>query len=889
MNKLYVLDASAYLYSAYFAIRNMSNAKGESTNALFGFARSVMKLIKDFKPTHFVAVFDGEQSIKMRREIYADYKAHRQSTPGDLIYQIERAKQFCHLMGLPWLSLPNVEADDTMGSIAIWAKQQESMIYLCSGDKDLCQLVNSHVFILNTYKNNLILGPSEVEAHYGVPPELIIDYLAIVGDASDNVPGLSGFGPKTAVKYLKQFGTLENMLNNASAITENKKREIAILNADIARLSRQLVTIDINVDIPKDPEFYMLKQPAYPPLREFYAAMNFHSLIKEFEELQPSTIIQAPEIPLEYCLVDDENSFEELIHLLSEQKEICFGIETTNSHPLQAELVGIGLGLKPGKAWYVPLNGKLGSQKVLESLTPLFNNSSIGFYGHNVKYDCHVLANYNILIANVCFDTILASYLLNSHSRQHSLDALSLELFGKMKTPIKDLLGKGKEMVTMREVPIEKVSDYCCEDVDYTVRLKELFSVQIKERGMDALYFNIELPLIRVLTQMERTGIYLDLSVLQKLSTEVDALIETLEKEIYLLAGEHFNLNSPKQLGTIFEKLGIKTGKKTSTGQMKTDSDALEDLKAKFPIAGKLLEYRGLEKLRSTYINQLPKEINPQTGRIHCSFNQFIAATGRLSCQDPNLQNIPIRSEIGRTIRTAFRPQREGWSYLAADYSQIELRLLAHFSDDLSLLYAFNHGEDVHAFTASQIFNIPLEMVTKDQRNQSKAVNFGVIYGQQAFGLSQELGIDMKFAAEFIDTYFKRYPKVKEFIEAAKEAVRKSGKAVTLTGRERIIPEILTKNIPLKLASERLAVNTPLQGTAADIIKLAMLKCSVLFKEHHLRGQMILQIHDELIFELPDEEIPKAKMIVREAMETVFELKIPLTVDISIGKNWKEC
>ncbi|MBA2729091.1 MAG: DNA polymerase I, partial [Parachlamydiaceae bacterium] len=430
---------------------------------------------------------------------------------------------------------------------------------------------------------------------------------------------------------------------------------------------------------------------------------------------------------------------------------------------------------------------------------------------------------------------------------------------------------------------------YCCEDVDYTVRLKLLFSPQVDERGLDKLYYNVELPLMNVLAKMERAGIFLDLPILEKMSEEITAQIKILEQEIYDLAGEEFNINSPKQLVAIFEKLGIKSGKKTSTGQMKTDSDVLDVLRINYPIAGKLLEYRGLEKMRSTYIDSLPSDINPHTDRIHCTFNQFVAATGRLSCQDPNLQNIPVRTEIGRNIRGAFRPQKDGWSYLSADYSQIELRLLAHFSDDPSLHYAFTHGEDVHAYTASRIFNIPLKDVSKEHRYQAKAVNFGVIYGQQAFGLSQELGIEVKSAADFIETYFQRYPFVKGYIEYAKELARKSGRATTLTGRERAIPEILTRNIPLRQAAERLAVNTPLQGTAADLIKMAMLKCNALFKEHHIRGQMILQIHDELIFELPDEEIPTVQILVREAMEGVMQLKIPLIVDISIGKNWKEC
>jgi len=893
MDKLYVLDASSYLYSSYFAIRNMTNSKGESTNALFGFIRSVLKIYKDFQPAHIVSVFDGPRNSKKRTEIYAQYKAHRQVTPPDLRYQIERAQSFCELMGLPFLSIPEVEADDTMGSIAVWAKKHGTSVYLCSSDKDLCQLVDDKVSLLNTHKDNLIIGPKEVQEIHGIPPNLMIDYLAITGDASDNVPGLPGFGPKTAAKLLHQFGSLDNILSNPSAITETKKRETVLQQGDQARLSRTLVTIDIGVEIPLDQSFYELRAPSYVKLKEFYASMNFNSLLRELE-LEHQKVDQiagrAPEKTTEeYVLVDDEESFEQLLKYLSQQKQICFDTETTDVQPIKAELAGIGFGVEEGKAWYVPVNGNLGLQRVLEGVKPLFENHRIGFYGHNVKYDYHVLENYKIRVANICFDTILASYLLNSQSRQHSLDALSLENFGKVKISISELIGKGKNIITMCEVDIPKVCHYCCEDVDYTVRLKSLFEKQLNERKLGKLYFDLELPLVKVLAHMERTGIFLDVPHLHEISKEVTHQIFQLQNEIYELAGVEFNLNSPKQLIAIFEKLGIKGVKKTPTGQMRTDSDVLEELQKIFPIAGKLLEYRGLEKLRSTYIESLPEDVNPKTHRIHCTFNQSVAATGRLSCQDPNLQNIPVRSEVGRRIREAFRPEKKGWSYLAADYSQIELRLLAHFSEDPNLLHAFDNNEDIHAYTASLIFNTPLKEVTKELRQQAKAVNFGVIYGQQAFGLSQELGIDVKSASVFIEMYFARYSRVKEYVEYCKEKARQTGKAVTMTGRERAIPEILSKNINLRNAAERLSMNTPLQGTAADLIKMAMLKMDQYIQKHKKQCAMILQIHDELIFEIPDFEILEMEHVVKQTMQDVMKLKIPLVVDIIVGKNWKEC
>lgn len=891
MQKLYILDASGYLYRSYFAIRNMTNAKGESTNALFGFIRSVLKLIKDFQPEHIVAVFDGPQNSKAREEIYAAYKAHRSSAPPDLFYQIDWARHFCDLIGIPILNVPEVEADDTMGSVAIWAAKQNAMSYLCTSDKDLCQLVNDQIHIINTYKDNLEIGPKEVEEIHGVPPHLMIDMLSMMGDSSDNIPGLPGFGPKTAAALLKQFGSLDYILDHPQEIP-GKKQEIILREADKARISRMLVTIKTDVDFPQDRTFFSLRQADVPRLKEFYAKMNFNSLIKELDIAQSEGVSEPQILPpeeVEYITIDEEKELQDLAEYLVAQKEICFDIETTELRPMIAEIVGIGFCVEPRKAWYIPANGKLGLQKILSTFKPLFENPKLGFYGHNVKYDYQVLTNYGIKIKNICFDTILASYVLNSHSRQHSLDHLSLEYFGKIKIAIETLIGKGKKMISMLDVPVSNVCEYCCEDVDFACRLKRLLEKQLTERNLMHILKEIELPLLTVLARMERHGIYLDVDSLGKTSKEVLHHIRCLEQEIYQLAGQEFNINSPKQLSEIlFSKMGIKPPRKTATGHS-TDADVLASLTLEHPIAGKLLEYRTLEKLRSTYIEILPQEVNPKTHRIHCTFNQSVAATGRLSCQDPNLQNIPVRTEIGRKIREAFRPEKEGWSYLAGDYSQIELRLLAHLSEDPSLISAFNNNEDIHISTAAAIFNVPQEEVTKEMRYQAKAVNFGVIYGQQAFGLSQELGIDMREAASFISMYFTRYKKVREYIEYCKEIARKTGKAVTYTGRERLLPEINSKNGQIRAAAERLAINTPLQGTAADLIKLAMLKIDEALSKEKQFGFMNLQIHDELIFELPDFEIIRAEPMIREIMQGVLKLKVPLVVDITIGKNWKEC
>lgn len=889
MKDLYLLDASGYIYRSYFAIRQMTNNRGESTNAIFGFIRSYHKLVKDFHPTYLACVFDGPSNSQSRTALYADYKAHRQSMPDDLLYQIDWAKEYCNLMGIPVLQVPGVEADDTMGSIANWAAAEGSTVYICTSDKDMCQLVNNKIFILNTHKENLILNPEGVEKQFGVPPQKMIDYLAIVGDASDNVPGLPGFGPKTACELLQKLGSLDYILAHPQEVPGTKKQETIVQFRDQALLSRQLVTIDLSVEFPKETDFFLLKQPDLENLKSFYMDLNLASLVKELEELKPKPTGTGKDLDVHYEKVDDEDALNQLVAYLSTQKEVCLDTETTNVNPFLAELVGIGFGVEAKKAWYIPVNGTLGLTKVLNALKGLLENPSIGFYGHNIKYDAHVLGNYGIQIANISFDTILGSYLLNSHLRQHSLDRLSLELLGKVKIPIEELIGKGKKEISMFDVPIEKVVEYCCEDIDYTIRIKHILEALMKERNLTSLLQDLELPLLKVLVDMERTGIFLDVPYLHTLAIKVNEEIHRLEKEIYALAGGEFNINSPKQLSEIlFVKMQIKPPKKTATGHS-TNAEVLESLQREHPIAGKILEYRTVEKLRSTYIESLPLNVNPKTHRIHCSFNQSLTATGRLSCQDPNLQNIPVRTKIGQEVRGAFRPQNEGWSFLAADYSQLELRILAHMSEDPALLDAFAKNEDIHALTASLIFNIPLWTVSKEDRYQAKAVNFGIIYGQQSYGLSQLLGITPKVAAEFIRMYFLRYPKVKEFLESRKALAKETGKAVTLNGRERLIPDIHSPNAMVRAAAERLAVNTPIQGTEADLIKIAMLDIDKRLRVSGKKTKMLLQIHDELLFEVPNEELPEVEKIIRECMQGAMNLKVPLLVDIHIGKNWQEC
>lgn len=878
MKKLYIIDAAGYVYRSYFAIRNMTNQKGESTNALFGFVRSTLKFLKDFNPEYCIAIFDGKNNTRTRMAIYPKYKATRQSMPPDLLHQIQWAKEFCRLIGISVLDHEGVEADDTIGSIALYYAGSNVETFICSTDKDLCQLVSAKITLIDTYKENLLIGSEQVKEKFGVPPSLIVDYLALTGDASDNVPGVPGIGPKTAADLLNQAGSLEALYATVDQLL-GKKKDVLLQNKELAFISKKLVTLHLDVDFPHEESFFLIKPSLNEELKAFYSSMQFHSLMKELAAPEPV------ENDADYVLVDTIEALNDLVLELKKQKALCIDTETTDSHPAFAELLGIALGIKEKKAWFIPLYGPLNKEKVLEILKPLFLDPEIGFFGHNIKYDYHMLKKEGIELQNIIFDTGLASYLLNIHSRRHTLEQLALEHFKFVKTEITSLTGKGKSQIPLQEVPLDKIACYCCEHVDFTIRLKDLFTKQLEERGLSAIYYSLDLPLLTVLAKMEEVGIYLDKEKLASLGDYLKVELARVSSEIYRMAGEEFNLNSPLQIRQIlFEKLGIPPPKGTSTS-----ADVLEELKWAYPIASLIQEYRMLEKLRSTYVETLPLQVNPKTNRIHCNFNQVVAATGRLSCQDPNLQNIPVRGEVGLRIREAFRPEKEGWSYVAADYSQIELRLLAHLSEDPVLMEAFSKGEDIHTHTASVVFHVPLEMVTKEMRNKAKAVNFGIIYGQGSYGLSQAIGISQKEAAHFIAVYFEKYPKVKAFLEKCKDTTRITGKSVTLMGRERIIPEILNKNTQIRNTAERLAVNTPFQGSAADLIKKAMLNIQESIEKMGLKGYMILQIHDELIFEVPDEEIEIFKQLIKEKMENVISLKVPLIVDVEIGKNWKEC
>lgn len=869
----------------------MTNPKGESTGALYGFIRSLFKIIKEETPKYLVAVFDGPDNTKSRKKLYSEYKIHREKMPEDLHSQLHLALEFCKIAGIPTLFIPGVEADDVMGSLAKRNEQRGIKTFLCSSDKDLCQLVSDQSFVLNIHKENFLMNREEVKKKFDVFPEQIIDLLAMMGDASDNIPGLPGIGPKTAASLLNRYQTLEKVYTHLDEL-KGKQHKIFKEGHDLVKISKKLATIQTDVKVPDEDDFYRLKNPDLQKIKDFYKQMHFMTLLKELHVSEKSDEELELDLGLNqnkarYTLINDTAKLKELLDQLSNAPILCIDTETTSLDPMQAQLIGIGISDDIARGWYIPLNGDISRNVVLDILTPFIADKKRAFFGHNIKYDLHVLEKAGIQIGRVDFDTMVASYLIAPHQQRHNLDTLALQHFEKVKTPISNLIGKGKKQISIEEVPLETVASYCCEDVDYTFRLRRLFELQLEKEKLTQLFQTIEIPLLSVLFRMEKTGIFLDPHPLKTMQTSIEKRLHSISIKIYDLAGEKFNLNSPKQLGVIlFEKLKIRPVKKTATGYS-TSADTLEALKKDNPIVDKILNYRGMEKLRSTYIMALPQQINPKTGRIHCTFHQTVTATGRLSCADPNLQNIPIRTEEGRKIRTAFKPKEPGKSLLSADYSQIELRLLAHFSEDPTLIKAFKEGEDIHAYTASLVYGVSLKQVTAQMRYFAKTVNFGILYGQSAFGLSKELGISKSEAKTFIDTYFKRYSKIQDYLEFCKETVRKKGYSLTILSRKRYIPEIDSKNVFIRQAAERLAVNTPLQGSSADLIKLAMISLDDKLKNH--LAKMLLQIHDELLFETPDNEVKSLSAVVRRQMEGVAQLKIPLVVDISIGKNWGEC
>ena len=890
--RLFLVDGSALIYKAYYAfIRNpLINSKGENISVVFGFARMLFSILDKEKPDYFAVVFDTPEPT-FRHKLYEEYKAQRPAMPEDMVDQLPRIEQMLKALKIPLLRLPGYEADDLMGTLAQRATKEGMETVLVTGDKDLLQLVNSGVVVYNPKKageESEWLDAKAVREKLGIPPEKIPDYLALIGDSSDNIPGVPGIGPKGAEKLLQQFGSLEEILANLDRIGNKRYQKSLQENADLARLSKQLAMIDCNVPIDIDPQKLVVGEADEDEAIKFFTEVEIFSLADRFARKKAI-------IDTKYHLVDSEEALHNLIDAMLKTSAFAFDTETTSVDAMRAELVGLSFAWNEGEAYYIPLKGPddmveevapLNAERVLNSLKPVFDSPKIKKCGHNVKYDMLVLLQHGVPVSGLDFDTMIASYLLNPSLRQHNIDAVSMAFLNFKKVATSQLLGKGKKQIRMDQVPIEKVKDYACEDADIAWRLKGVMEKRLKEYDLLELFEKVEIPLVYVLMTMERNGVAIDEIYLARMSSELDQELKKLEEKIYQLAGGKFNINSPKQLATVlFEKLKLPTARKTKTGYS-TDVTVLEELARSHELPRQILEYRQLAKLKSTYVDALPRLINPKTGRLHTSYNQTVAATGRLSSSDPNLQNIPIRTEIGKSIRRAFVPGDRNSVILDADYSQIELRIMAHLSQDETLKASFMNDEDVHRRTAALVFNVDPAEVTEDQRRKAKEVNFGIMYGMGAYGLSQRLGITPEEAEQFIQTYFANYPGVQQYMINIVQEAREKGYVTTLLNRRRYLPEILSDNRRMREFAERTAINTPIQGSAADLIKVAMIHIHDKLAEKKLKSMMIMQVHDELVFEVPRDEVETMKSLVRNEMENAIQLTVPIKVDIGIGQNW---
>jgi DNA polymerase-1 len=907
--RAFLVDGSALAYRSHFAfIKNpLTNSRGQNTSATFGFVRALLKLIDDEHPDYLAVVFDTPEPT-FRHKAYAEYKATRQKMSDDLVAQLPMIRQFCEALGAKVIELPGYEADDVMGTLAKTSAQREIDTYLVTGDKDFMQLVEPRVVIYNTGKGDTveILDAEGVQEKIGLPPQRVIDFLALMGDTSDNVPGVPKIGEKTARELLLEYDTVEKLLANADKVKRANVRESLKTNREQALLSKQLVTIDTAVPLSWHIDDLARGEIDAATVAELCREFEFNSLLPRF------TVTSALAETKQYQLLNTPEKVKWLAQQLAKAETFAFDTETTAEDPLRAELVGMSFAWEEGSAYYVPVakGAQTFSLRATEEknfpdfflqtengdndlslkklFAPLLEDPQRPKCGQNAKYDMLVMSRYGVNMAGVVFDTMIASYLLNPTSRQHNLDALSLEYFNYKKIPTSDLIGKGKVQITMRDVPVVTVAKYACEDADFTLRLRNHFLPKLHESGVYDLFEQVEMPLVTVLAEVERTGVALDLPFLKKMSAELEATLGTLVADIYELAGEEFNLNSPKQLEKIlFDKLKLKSWRRTKTGRS-TDADVLERLSQDHALPKKLLEYRELSKLKSTYVDSLPQLVNPYTQRVHTSYNQAIAATGRLSSSEPNLQNIPIRTEIGRRIRRAFIPGEKGWKLLDADYSQIELRIVAHLSKDAALIEAFRNDEDIHTATAARVFNVDPKEMTPEIRRRAKEINFGIIYGMGAYGLSQRLGITPEEGQNFITNYFVQYPGINAYMMGTMADAHQKGYVTTLLNRRRYLPDINSDNRRVREFAERTAINTPIQGTAADLIKIAMINIHRRLQKENLRSRMILQVHDELVFESPENELAVLSTLVREEMSQAIRLDVPIKVDVGVGRNWLE-
>jgi DNA polymerase-1 len=886
LKKLFLIDGSSYIFRAFFAVRGLSTSQGLPTNAIFGFTNMLLKIVRDHKPDGVAVVFDTKAPT-FRTKLYEEYKANRPEMPDDLAVQIPYIKKIVEAFRIPSLEQAGYEADDLIGTIAKKAEQDDIEVVIVSGDKDLLQLVSQTVTVLDTMKD-AHKGLREVKERFGVGPEHLPDIMGLAGDSIDNIPGVPGIGEKTAVDLIKRFGSLDSLLEKVNESDEKelkkKVKEKLVAYKAQALLSRDLATIDTHVPLDVRWDDFHLSLPDVETLRPLFTELEFHKFLQEF--FSQKTVSYE-----NYHLITMAEECEKLVANLRKADTFSVDLETTSRDPILAEVVGLSFSYKPHEAYYIPVGHdytgvpqQLPLSLVLERLKPVLEDAKKRKYGQNIKYDYLVLRRQGVKIAGIACDTMIASYLLDPTKRSHSLEAIAQEYLGHQMITYKEVTEKGQGF---QKVDLQQAMQYSGEDADVTFLLAEMLMKQLAEEGLQDLFVDIELPLVEVLAEMELWGVKINPRLLQEVSKDLETRLCTLQKHIYDLVGEEFNINSTQQLGTIlFEKLRLPVIKKTKTGYS-TDVGVLQELAKEHELPRVVLDYRSLTKLKSTYVDALPKLINPATGRVHTSYNQTVTATGRLSSSDPNLQNIPIRTDDGRRIREAFIPE-DNWWMISADYSQIELRILAHLSGDSTLIEAFQKDEDIHARTASEVFGLAPDQVTPQMRREAKVINFGIIYGMSPYGLANELGVEPRVAGEYIDEYFRRYQGVKTYLAGILAQAKKKGYVTTLYNRRRYLPEINSSNRATRQFAERTAINTPIQGTAADLIKVAMVRIYRRIRDEQLQTKLIMQVHDELVFESPTQEAEKVEHMVQEEMEGVIEMVIPLKVSVSKGKHWGE-
>ena len=902
--RLFLIDGSALFYRSHFAfIRNpLINSKGENTSAIFGFASTLLKILSDEKPDYIAAVFDTKEPT-FRHIKYKEYKATRQKMPNEMVDQYPRIVELVETFEIPFLEKPGYEADDIIATIAKVAESKGIETYMVTGDKDFMQLLSPLIkmYVIRPGKDQEILDLHVLKERYQLTPIQVIEYLALMGDSSDNVPGVPGVGEKTAKTLIQEFESLDNLYAKIDQISQKGLKQKLEEGKEKAYLSRELVTIDQQVPVEIDFGKMKIGKIDRQKVFDLFNELEFRSLIERASQFVegnglPSSTIETTD--QQYVLVSTNDQLTELIKNLNQSKFFVFDTETSGLNVFNSEIIGLSFCLKPFQAFYLPLNDEASeftANNALDQLRSVFESDKIAKGGQNIKFDGLMLNQHGIHLKGIQFDTMIAHYLLQPGTRQHNLDYLAQHYLNYQMIPIERLIGeKGKNQKNMADIAVSQVYPYACEDADITFRLKEILEKQLRETNTFGLFETVEMPLVSVLLQMEKNGVKIDVSVLKEMSGEISQNLLEIEKDIYQMSGTEFNINSPQQLGKILfeqleihKQLGNRRPPKTSTGQFSTSEPILERFSS-HSLVNKILEYRKLAKLKSTYVDTLPSLISQRTGRLHTSFNQTIAATGRLSSSDPNLQNIPIRTEIGRRIRQAFIPQDSQDWIMSADYSQIELRVIAHLSGDQGLKEAFERGEDIHATTAAAVFNVPLQEVNPDQRRKAKEVNFGIIYGISQYGLASRLGISADEAQEIIQNYFIRFPRVNEYMIQTIAFVQKHKYVTTIRNRRRYIPEIDSKNANVRQNAERMAINTTIQGSAADLIKLAMINIQNKFEKEKLQTSMILQVHDELVFEVKSSEMERVKQLVKKEMEGAIKLDIPIKVDVGIGKNWLE-